>query len=332
MTGSFVKFDRSATIFIILIAAFVPFFASAYETKLATTILIQAGLAVSLGLIVGLAGLVSVGHAAFYGLAAYLVALAAPDYGTVSILYIAAVSISGAAIYAGLVGIFSLRSKGLYFILMTLAFGQLGYHFFHDMGLVGSADGRYFNATAELSVGEVGVYFDKPNYLYALAWTTLCVTVFLCWQLRRSVLGKIILAARDNEVRVRAFGFSPYLLRLFLFTLSGAMAGAMGCLTAVKDGFVTPEFLNWHLSATILVMVLIGGKDTVSGPLIGAVVLVMAEEILQRRTEYWLVGVGLIVISTVMFAPRGLIPFAHACIASLIVRKRENSLQDEARV
>jgi branched-chain amino acid transport system permease protein len=331
MNRDLVRFDRSITIAILILAAFVPFLLTTYEIKLATTVLIQAGLAASLGLVVGMAGLVSVGHAAFYGIAAYLVVIAAPQTGSADLFYTAAIAVLGATVFAGLVGAVSIRSRGLYFILMTLAFGQLGYHFFHDTGLVGSADGSYLNARPELRFASLSLSLDKPGELYVLVWTVVCAVVLVCWCVRRSAFGQIVMAARDNEARVRAFGYSPYLLRLSLFLLSGAMAGAMGYLTAIKDGFVTPEFLNWHLSATILVMVLIGGKDTLSGPVVGAVLLVLAEEILQRYTEFWIVGIGLIIIATVVFAPRGLVPFTCERVMWSVFRIWKKPQQRQAR-
>lgn len=219
MNRDLVRFDRLVTIAIFILAAFVPFLLTTYEIKLATTVLIQAGLAASLGLVVGMAGLVSVGHAAFYGLAAYLVVIAAPQTGSADLLYTAAIAVLGATVFAGLVGAVSIRSRGLYFILMTLAFGQLGYHFFHDTGLVGSADGSYLNARPELRFGSVSLSLDKPGELYVLVWTVVCAVVLVCWCVRRSAFGQIVMAARDNEARVRAFGYSPYLLRLSLFVV-----------------------------------------------------------------------------------------------------------------
>jgi branched-chain amino acid transport system permease protein len=131
----------------------------------------------------------------------------------------------------------------------------------------------------------------------------------LAWWLRRSAFGSILVAARDNETRTRAFGYSPYAIRLVAFVISGAMAGAMGYLTAAQHGFVAPQMLGWQNSATVLVMVLIGGKDTTSGPAIGAILLLLAEEVLQRATEHWLIGVGLIIVALVIAAPNGIVPY-----------------------
>jgi len=133
--------------------------------------------------------------------------------------------------------------------------------------------------------------------------------VALVWWLRRSAFGSLLVAARDNEMRIRAFGYSPYALRLVAFVISAAIAGAMGYLSAAQHGFVAPEMLAWHNSATALVMVLIGGKDTTSGPAIGAILLLLAEELLQRATEHWLIGIGLIIVVIVIAAPQGIVPY-----------------------
>lgn len=312
------KFDAGILIVLAVAAAFIPFVLSGYEIKLATTITIQAGLAVALGLVVGPAGLTSVGHAAFYGTAAYLLAILAPKSGPADLLLTAVIAIAAASAFAAIVGAISIRSRGMYFILMTLAFGQLGYHFFNDTGIAGNSDGVYVNFRPELHLPWTDVSFDKAQQFYMLVYIVVFIVVALCWRLRRSAFGSILLAARDNEARTRAFGFSPYVVRLVAFVISGAMAGAMGYLTAAQHGYVAPQMLAWHGSAFALVMVLIGGKDTTSGPFVGAILLLLAEEILQRWTEHWLVGVGLIIVVAVIAAPKGVVPF----VANLFPAKR----------
>jgi branched-chain amino acid transport system permease protein len=295
----------------------VPFFFSGYEIKLATSILIQMGFAVALGFVVGPAGLTSMGHAAFYGAAAYMLAAMSPGYDAADIVFTALCAILVAAVFAAFVGAVSIRSRGMYFILMTLAFGQLGYHLFHDTKIVGTADGAYVQTRPEFHVGPLKASFTTNESFYWLSAGIVFAVILICWWLRRSAFGSLLLAARDNEARTRAFGFSPYVARLIAFTISGALAGAMGYLTAAQKGFVPPEMLSWHISAFALVMVLIGGKDTTSGPAVGAILLLLAEEILQRWTEHWLVGVGLIIVVAVIAAPRGVVPF----VASLFTPK-----------
>ena len=230
---------------------------------------------------------------------------------------------------AAAVGALSIRSRGLYFILMTLAFGQLGYHLFNDTGLGGSSDGTYIDLRPELRLPGLDVAFETSTRFYILVYVLVFAVVALTWWLRRSAFGAILTAARDNEARVRAFGFSPYWVRLAAFTISGALAGVMGYLTAAQHGFVTPQMLGWHASATALVMVLIGGKDTASGPVIGAVVLLLAEEILQRWTEHWLIGVGVIVVAVVLLAPNGLVPFVvrSGQMAAIRLRREQKRLR-----
>ena len=314
------RVDTGLLIVLAMVAGCVPFALSGYEIKLATTITIQAGLAVSLGFVVGPAGLISLGHAALYGFAAYVLAMVAPKAGPADLLLTLLLSIAGAAVYAAIVGAVSIRSRGLYFILMTLAFGELGYHLFNDAGIAGSADGTYINFRPELHLPGLAISFDKAASFYVLVYVLVFIVVVLCWWLKRSAFGSILVAARDNEARTRAFGYSPYVARLIAFVISGAMAGAMGYLTAAQNGFVPPQMLSWHISAIVLVMVLIGGKDTVSGPAIGAVALLLAEEVLQRHTEHWLVGVGLIIVAVVLAAPNGIVPYVARAFEALKVR------------
>jgi branched-chain amino acid transport system permease protein len=303
------RLDAGLLILLAIAAVLVPFVFSGYEIKLATTITIQAGLAVALGFVVGPAGLISIGHAAFYGLAAYLFAMVAPASEPANLLTTALIAICGAAAFATIVGAVSIRSRGLYFILMTLAFGQLGYHFFHDTGIGGSPDGSYIYFRPELHLPGIDISLENAGHFYQFVATVVFAVIGLAWWLRRSAFGSILVAARDNEMRTRAFGYSPYAIRLAAFVISGAMAGAMGYLTAAQHGYVAPQMLAWHNSATALVMVLIGGKDTTSGPAIGAILLLLAEEVLQRATEHWLVGVGLIIVAVVIAAPNGIVPY-----------------------
>jgi branched-chain amino acid transport system permease protein len=160
------------------------------------------------------------------------------------------------------------------------------------------------------------VSFDSSDDFYRLVSVVGIAVLVMCWWLRRSAFGSVLLAARDYEQRTRAFGYSPYALRLVAFVISGAMAGAMGYLTAAQHGYVAPQMLAWHASAIALVMVLIGGKDTTSGPAIGAIILLLAEEVLQRYTEYWLFGVGLLIVVVVIAAPKGIVPYVARLFGS----------------
>jgi branched-chain amino acid transport system permease protein len=308
--------DTALLVVLTLAMIGVPFVLSGYEIKLATTITIQVGFAVALGLVVGPAGLVSLGHAAFYGLAAYVLAMLAPASAPADLILTALAAILAAALAAAAIGAVSIRSRGMYFILMTLAFGQLGYHFFHDTGIVGSADGVYVNLRPELNLPGQSISFDSTADFYRLVSVVVIAVIVLCWWLRRSAFGSVLVAARDNEQRTRAFGYSPYALRLTVFVISGAMAGAMGYLTAAQHGFVAPQMLAWHASAIALVMVLIGGRDTTSGPAVGAVILLVAEEVLKSWTEYWQLAVGLIIVVVVIAAPNGIVPYLGRLLGS----------------
>lgn len=302
------RVDDGVLVILAMAGAAVPFVLGGYELKLATTIAIQAGLASALGLVIGPGGLVSLGHGALYGFAAYIFAALAPQAEPANLILTLIASVVGATALAAAVGAVSIRARGLYFILMTLAFGQLGYHLFHDSSIVGTADGAYINFRPEIMLpGGVSISVEKGAHYYILVFILVALVIWCTRWLRRSSFGAVLTAARDNEARVRAFGHSPYLHRLALMTVSGALAGVMGYLAAAQHGFVAPQMLAWHVSATSLVMVLIGGKEAISGPAIGAVILLIAEEVLQRFTEHWLVGVGVMIVAVVLIAPNGVV-------------------------
>ncbi|MGE3147765.1 MAG: branched-chain amino acid ABC transporter permease, partial [Pseudorhodoplanes sp.] len=273
------RFDGLVLILLAAIGAILPFVLGGYEIKLATSIAVQAGAALALGLVVGAGGLVSLGHAAFFGIAAYCLALVSPEYEAANLLTTALAAMACAALAAFVVGAVSIRAQGLYFVLMTLAFGELAFHFFHDTGLAGSADGRYVNVRPALMLPGGGSFsFENAGRFYWLVLGAVACIACIVWQVRRSAFGSLMIAMRDSETRVRAFGFSPYRVRLIAFVMSGALTGLMGYLGAAQHGFVAPQLLSWHMSATFLVMVLIGGKDTVSGPIIGAILFLLLEE------------------------------------------------------
>jgi branched-chain amino acid transport system permease protein len=291
---------------LLALAAALPFLAPTYYIQFTAKIMIMGILAMALNLVVGYGGLVSLCHAAFFGLGGYVLALATPKYDPVSFWTSLPLAVGVTAVAALIIGALALRTRGIYFIMVTLAFGEMLFFLFHDTKLAGGSDGAFINYKPEIALaGQVLFDLEKPAVFYWTVLTIVVLTVALLTTLVRSPFGHALAAARDNERRARSLGFPIFRLRLIAFVISGALAGIAGYLAAVQFGFVAPQMLGWHLSATILVMVLIGGLRSVAGPLIGAFVLMGLEEVLKSSTEHWKLVEGLVVIAIVLVLPNG---------------------------
>jgi branched-chain amino acid transport system permease protein len=283
-----------------------PFCVSTYYTQFFAKALIMGMLAMSLNLVVGHGGLVSLCHAAFFGLAGYVLALLSPRYDAASLLTTLPIAILCSGTAALLIGALVLRTRGVYFIMVTLAFGEMLFFFFHDTKFAGGSDGISINIRPEIAIaGRQLLDLDKPMTFYFVVLGFLVGVIALLTMVVRSPFGRALAAARDNERRARSLGFPIFRLRMTAFTLSGALAGVAGYLAAAQFGFVAPQMLGWHQSATILVMVLIGGLRSVTGPLVGALVLIGMEEVLKAHLDNWKLVEGLIIIGIVILLPNG---------------------------
>ncbi|KIZ34735.1 MULTISPECIES: branched-chain amino acid ABC transporter permease [Rhodopseudomonas] len=283
-----------------------PFWVPTYYTQFASKALIIGMLAMALNLAVGQGGLVSLCHAAFFGLAGYVLALTSPKYDAASLLLTLPLAVLASALAALLIGALALRTRGVYFIMVTLAFGEMLYFFFHDTGVAGGSDGAFINVKPVIGIaGHQLLDLDRPLAFYFLVLGFTVAVIAILTMLARSPFGHALAAARANERRARSLGFPIFRIRLIAFTISGALAGVSGYLAAVQFGFVAPEMLGWHQSATVLVMVLIGGLQTVTGPLLGALVLIGLEEVLKANLAQWKLAEGLIVIAIVLALPNG---------------------------
>jgi branched-chain amino acid transport system permease protein len=306
MTSS--KFLAVAAIFVVL--ALYPLYAGDYGLDLVTKIMIYAILALSLELLVGSTGLVCFGQAAFFGIGAYAAVMLSPQDASPSLLWLLPACMAAAAAYALVVGALSLRTKGVYFIMVTLAFAQMAYFVVHDTPLGGGTDGIYLYTTpvlgSLLDLGEA-----KTQYGFTLACLVI-VFAFLA-QLLRSRFGRALAGIRVNEQRMRATGFMTYPYKLAAFVISGAIAGLAGFLFAVKDGYVNPEMLSWHLSGAVLIMIILGGLGHLRGALIGAFAFALLQEFFKSEAvfgafaKHWHLGLGLAIIASVALLPRGLV-------------------------
>lgn len=286
---------------------------SPYLQDLAVKIAIYAVFALSLELLVGVTGLVSLGHAAYFGIGAYVTVLAAGDSGG-SVPVVAALALGAAAAYAFFVGLLSLRTKGVYFIMVTLAFAQMAYFVFHDVGFAGGSDGIFLYAKPVLEIaGRTWLKLDDSRQLYFTVMATLVCCYALLALLKRSRFGHALAGIRVNEQRMRAAGFSTYFYKLAAFVIAGGIAGLAGFLLAIKDGAVNPELLSWHESGAVLLMLILGGIGSLRGAVIGAASFILLKELFQLESllgplaSHWQMSLGLTIIAFVALLPKGLI-------------------------
>jgi branched-chain amino acid transport system permease protein len=303
--------DTQPRVFLLVITvllALFPLTGAGFYTELLAKVLIMAIFAMSLDLLVGVTGLVSLGHAAFFGVAAYTVAFVTPKYEAASLWVALPASVLAAAFAALVIGLFVLRTKGIYFIMVTLAFAQLVYFLFHDTDLGGGSDGIYVNFKPEPRIGSF-MPFDLGNFLH-FYYFVLVVLVVAYLFLRRvliSPFGRTLAGIRSNEHRMRSLGYPVYLYKLAAFVLAGAIAGVAGFLAACQFGFVNPELLSWHHSANALLMVILGGMGGLWGAALGAFAFVLLQEIFSTLTKHWQLLLGGVILVAVLFLPGGLV-------------------------
>jgi branched-chain amino acid transport system permease protein len=288
-----------------LAVASMPWWASSYHLQLASVALVSAMFALSLQLLVGGAGMVSLGHAGFFGVGAYAVYLLPPG---LSIL----LTLPAAALLAGLaalpVGALSLRTRGFFFLMVSLAFGQMLFFLFHDTSLGGGKDGVFVTRP---SFELFGLVYEVPRRQrpQVLLWLNLGLLVAMyaaLAALMRTQFGHALSGIRANEERMRALGYDTTRLKLAAFVLAGALAGVAGHMWAVIEAFVNPELLSWHRSAEALLMVLLGGIGALHGPILGAAAFVAMGEAATLLTERQRLVEGLVILLVVLVLPKGL--------------------------
>ncbi|RQP22611.1 branched-chain amino acid ABC transporter permease [Piscinibacter terrae] len=300
-----------------LLLAALPVVLTPYTHDLVVKIAIYAIFALSLELLVGMTGLVSLGHAAFLGIGAYVTVLLAADASAPGLATTLLAAIGAAALYALFVGALSLRTKGVYFIMVTLAFAQMAYFVVHDTRIAGGSDGLFlYNKPVLAFGGKTLVNLDDKQHIYFAVWAALVFTYALLALVRRSRFGHALAGIRANEQRMRATGFPTTAYKLAAFVLAGALAGLAGFLLAVKDGAVNPELLSWHESGGVLLMVILGGIGHLRGAVLGAIALTLLKEFFQTEAwlgalaSHWQLTYGFTVIAFVALLPRGLIGLA----------------------
>ena len=304
----------------VALAAF-PFVGSEFYQQMVARMMILAIFAMSLDLLQGVTGLVSLGHAAFFGLGGYALALMSSDNGPVSLWWTLPAAVLVAGLFALVIGFFVVRTRGIYFIMVTMAFAQMLFFLVFDnkelnfLGLLplrlGGSDGVYINFKPDAAL------FDLENkkvfYYFVLACLVL-VYVFLR-RLLWSPFGRALAGIRVNEHRMRAVGFGSFSYKLTAFTLAGALAGLAGYLWGAQTGFVNPELMGFHMSAHAIMMVILGGMGNFAGAIVGAFAFEFMLELFKdlptvggfRLGKHWQLWMGLFIVAVIVFAPRGLL-------------------------
>ena len=290
----------------LLLLAAVPPVAAAFNQPfyldLFRRVMIFAIAAVSLNLILGYGGMISFGHAAYLGVGAYAVGVLA-HHGINNGYLQWALAIGASALVALVIGAISIRTSGIYFIMITLAFTQMLYYLGISIEEYGGDDGMRLAEKSEFS-GLIDLN-DAASFYY-LVLALLVLFLYLGHRLVHSRFGMVIRAAKSNEMRTRSIGFSPYLYRLAAFVIAGAVCGLAGALLVNQTAYLTPEFMNWTRSGELMFMVIMGGMATTAGPVLGAFALLLLEDMLSALTVHWQIILGPILVLVVLYARRGL--------------------------
>jgi branched-chain amino acid transport system permease protein len=299
----------------------VPFWAwstgQVYILTLCTKVAILALAGVGLNIALGLGGLVSFGHAAFFGIGGYAMGILASHAqtfdpimewpilieGTKSMPVIWLVAMITSALAALLIGALSLRTSGVYFIMITLAFGQMLYYFTIGWPAYGGEDGLSIYVRNSFP----GLNTLVPVQFLILSYVILGLALLFSARLSRAPFGLALTAARQNADRVETVGIAPYRLRLVAFVISGAITGLAGALFADLNRFISPTMFSWHTSGEIMIFVILGGVGRLYGPVAGAALFILLEHLLGGVSDYWKIFLGALLLAVVLFARGGLI-------------------------
>ena len=288
-----------------------PFVASDFYAEAVARMMILGIFAMSLDVLLGVTGLVSLGHAAYFGLAGYALAFLTPQDGPVNLWWSLPLAVGASALAALVIGFFVVRTKGIYFIMVTMAFAQMVYYVFFDNKLLGGSDGVYVNFKPDAKLFDLG---NRRVFYYFVFAMLLLAYVFL----RRvlfSPFGRALAGIRVNEHRMRALGYGTFGYKLAAFTLAGALAGLAGYLWAAQSGFVNPELMAFHMSADAIMMVILGGMGNFAGAIVGAFAFEWLLQFFQGLPQlgtfdagkHWQLWMGLFIVGVVTFTSRGLV-------------------------
>ena len=302
--------DVVAPVLIFIALAAVPlvaiYGAQTYVLDLFSRIMIFAIAAVALDFLIGYGGLISFGHAAFVGLGAYAVGILGV-HGFTDALIALPVALAASALFALATGAVCLRTQGVYFIMITLAFGQMVFFTASSLAPYGGDDG--LTVRARDTIAGFALMRD-PRSFYYVVFACLLVTYLLCRALIASRFGRVFCGARENPIRMASIGYNIFRYQLVAYVIAGAFGGLSGFLLANAAEFVSPAYMSWQRSGELVIMVLLGGTGTLYGAVMGAAVFVLAEEWLSGLTEHWKMIFGPLLVLIVLFARGGLIGLA----------------------
>jgi branched-chain amino acid transport system permease protein len=295
-------------------ALLVPVLGGAYAIKFATRVLVLAIFVTSLDLLIGITGLVSFGHAMFFGLGAYALYFVSStsEASNALIAFPAAMLLAGLA--AAVIGAVAVLTRGFYFIMVTLAFGQMLFSLFFDTKIAGGSDGAYIYIKPEVAIAGVALLDLEHRTAFFFVCLALLVVVYAALlSLARSPFGRVLQGIRWNESRLSALGFNTYVYKLLSFVIAGAFAALAGV-----HGFVAPELFGWRQSGLAIMMVVLGGVGTLFGPILGALSFSLVEEVLKTESfvgpiaANWSLALGVLLIAAVLGAPRGIAGWLEA--------------------
>ena len=281
-----------------------------FYTQMVTRMMILAIFAMSLDLLQGITGLVSLGHAAFFGVAGYVLAFLSPADAGASWLSTLPLAVLASALLALVIGFFVVRTQGIYFIMVTMAFAQMVYFLFFDNKALGGSDGLYVNVRP----AALGLDFENKHVLYYFTLVSMLLVYGFLRRLLWSPFGRTLNGIRLNEHRTQALGYASFSYKLTAFTLAGALAGLAGYLWAAQTGYVNPELMGFHMSAHAIMMVILGGMGNVAGALIGAFGFELFLHFFKdlpkvgefELGKHWQLWMGSLIVLVVLIAPQGL--------------------------
>ena len=311
----------------VLAVAAVPFMAEKFYVQFAAKLLIMGILAMSLDLLIGYTGLVSFGHAAFYGAAAYTLALLTPQYQAANFWTSFPIAIGVSALLALVIGFFVVRTHGIYFIMVTLAFAQMLFFVFHDTKIAGGNDGIFIDVRPVAKIGDWQPFnLDNFVHVFYLVLALFVLVYVLLRVILASPFGRVLVGIKVNEHRMQSLGYATFRYKLACFVIAGAIAGIAGYLSSIQFGVVNPEMMGWHLSGAVMMMVILGGMGTLTGPVIGAAAWMLLELGFQGlpavRTsvgdvdlgKHWQLWMGSFIVLASLLLPNGLLGLGVALL------------------
>jgi branched-chain amino acid transport system permease protein len=301
-----------ALIAVVVVGAAIPILDQPYLTRLVSTVLIFSIAALSLDLLVGYGGMVSFGHAAFFGLGAYVPAILG-IYGIRSGFIVLPAAILVAAAAALVIGAMSLRVRGVYFIMITLAFAQMLYFVFHALTAFGGDDGM------KLARNDYAGIIDpaNPTTFFYLVMGVFLAAFLLAYRLVHSHFGRVLRGIKDNERRAASLGYNTFLYQLVAFVVAGGMAGLAGMLQGNLNEYASPALLHWIVSGDLLVILIFGGVSTLIGSVLGSAAFILLQEVISIYTKHWMLVLGPLLLLAVLTSSRG--------IYGLFVRKPQDA-------